>query len=176
MIDQPNRWAASNSPSEMPTSVARELEWLAHWMDSVFRIPGVGIRFGLDSLLGLLPGFGDTATSIVSLYILNAATRHGVSRSTLIRMALNIAADYTLGAIPILGDLFDVYWKSNQRNLALLKRHALAAPLESQQLRRGDQLFVAGLIVGLVLLLIGSVTATYFLLAWLSRFIFQASS
>ncbi|HVX59744.1 MAG TPA: DUF4112 domain-containing protein, partial [Pirellulales bacterium] len=77
--------------SEADRQLERELELLALWMDGVFRIPGVGIRFGLDSLIGLLPGVGDALTSIVSLYILSAASRFGIPRVTLARMAMNIA-------------------------------------------------------------------------------------
>ena len=70
-----------------------ELELLARWMDGVFRVPGVGWRFGLDAILGLLPGVGDTASSVASLYILTAAHRYGVTRATLLRMALNVALE-----------------------------------------------------------------------------------
>ena len=143
--------------------LAPELELLARWMDGVFRVPGVGWRFGFDAILGLLPGIGDTASSVASLYILTAAHRYGVTRPTLLRMALNVVLDTTVGALPIIGDLFDVYWKSNQRNVALLKRHMLAPQSEQGKLQRGDRWFVIALVVAIVLLMIGS----FVVAAWL---------
>ena len=98
-----------------------ELEMLAHWMDSAFHIPGIGLRFGLDAIIGLIPGLGDTLTSLASLYILNAGRRYGVPRVTMLRMAANIALDYLVGMIPLFGDAFDVVWKANQKNVALLQ-------------------------------------------------------
>ena len=78
----------------------------------------------------------------MSIYILNAANRHGVPRITILRMALNVAIDMLVGSIPIVGDLFDAYWKSNQRNVALLQRHLHATPSMSPTLRRADRWFV----------------------------------
>jgi len=152
-----------NSGDDPPR--AKDLEVLAKWMDSVFEIPGTGIRFGMDALIGLVPGLGDTMTSIVSLYILQAASRHGVPRATLMRMSANIAADYAVGIVPVVGDVFDVYWKSNRKNVELLQQHITATPAESHKLRRGDRLFVAGLIAGLIALLVGTITISYFVIA-----------
>jgi len=153
-------------PDEQPRrpetpELERELELLAHWLDSAFHVPGLGIRFGLDALLGLIPGVGDTVTSLASLYILNAGRRFGVPRITMLRMALNIAIDYVVGAIPLLGDVFDVYWKANLRNVALLRSHVLATPAEDRRARAGDWLFVTALILALLGLLVGTVA-----LAW----------
>jgi Domain of unknown function (DUF4112) len=145
---------------------AHELERLARWMDSVFEIPVLGLRFGLDALLGLLPGGGDVGAALVSIYILNAANRYGISRVTMIRMALNIALDLVIGAIPIVGDVFDAYWKANQRNVALLRRHLDATKATSRKLRRADRLFVAAIIITLCVLLIGSVALAYVALLW----------
>lgn len=141
-----------------------ELERLAQWLDSVFRIPGVGIRFGLDSLLGLIPGLGDVTTSVASLYILNAAHRQNVPRITLTRMALNIVLETIFGAIPVVGDLFDVYWKSNLRNVELLRRHMAAPAAAAARLQRSDRWFVTLLIVGLIALMIGAAVAAYWIL------------
>ena len=149
------------------TTQARELEQLARWMDSVFEIPILKLRFGLDALLGLLPGGGDVGAALVSVYILNAANRYGVSRITILRMAVNIALDIIVGSIPIAGDLFDAYWKSNQRNVALLRRHLNATPNAASKLRRSDRWFIAAVIVALGLLLAGSVTLAYFAVTWL---------
>jgi len=147
-----------------PSALEPELEILAQWMDSVFEIPGLGVRFGLDAIVGLIPGFGDTLTSLASLYILHAARRYGVPRVTMARMALNIAIDYLCGAVPLLGDAFDVYWKANLKNVELLRRHVVASGAEERRARVGDWLFVGGLTLGLVCLLVASVTMAWTIL------------
>lgn len=101
----------------------RRLENLADWMDSRFRLPGTNIRFGLDSLLGLIPGLGDGVLALPSAYVVLAAHRLGVSPLVLARMAGNVGIDMVIGAVPVLGDLFDVGFKANRRNVALLRRH-----------------------------------------------------
>jgi hypothetical protein len=98
------------------------LRRIARLLDAQFGIPGTGWRFGADSLLGLVPGLGDTATALVSLYILVEAHRLGVRPSTLLRMGWNVALDLGLGAVPLVGDIFDFFWKSNLRNIELLER------------------------------------------------------
>lgn len=153
--------------------VDRELETLARWMDSVFEIPGTGIRLGLDPILGLLPGLGDTITTLVSLYILGAARRYGVPRVTVLRMAANIAIDFTFGSLPVLGDVFDVFWKSNERNVSLLRRHVMATPAEQRRARSGDWLFLAGLMLLLVVLLVGSLALAYGLIYLVGRALFR---
>src|SRR5579862_1986768 len=112
-----------------------QLELLAYWMDTAFVIPGLGIRFGFDAIIGLIPGLGDILTSLISLYILAAARRYGVPRATMMRMAFNIAVDTAVGSIPLLGDAFDVYWKANVMNVALLRRHVFATPAEQRAAR-----------------------------------------
>jgi hypothetical protein len=144
-------------------------------MDNIFHIPGVGIRFGLDALIGLIPGLGDTVTSLASFYILNAGRRYGVPRVTLVRMALNIAVDYLCGAIPLLGDFFDVYWKANIKNVELLRQHVEATPAEERRARAGDWLVVAGLIFALVALLVGCATMAWFLIATVANLLSHAT-
>ena len=143
------------------------LRKLSQWMDSAFEVPGLGLRFGLDSLVGLFPGVGDATTSLVSLYILQAAVRHNVSRVALARMGLNIALDWLLGSIPFLGDVFDLYWKANLRNVALLEKHLDANPNQQRRARRSDWLFLGGLFFALLLAFVGSVTITILLTATL---------
>ncbi|MBP7621546.1 MAG: DUF4112 domain-containing protein, partial [Gemmatimonadales bacterium] len=92
-------------------------------LDDGIRLPGTSFRFGLDPLLGLVPGVGDVAGAALSAAIITAAVRNGVSRFTLVRMAGNVALNATLGIVPLLGDLFDAAWKANRRNLILLERH-----------------------------------------------------
>lgn len=145
---------------------------LARWMDSAFTVPGTNIRFGLDSLIGLIPGAGDTVTSLVSLYILSAAHRQGASKATLLRMGFNVAVDLIVGAIPLLGDLFDVYFKSNQRNVALLERRLAATPIESRQLQRSDRWFVWTIMAVLLLILAACLYAAAHLAVWIGSRLF----
>ncbi len=128
-VEERRSWGSRRMGQELEP----ELELLAHWMDSAFHIPGIGLRFGLDAIIGLIPGLGDTLTSLASLYILNAGRRYGVPRVTMLRMAANIAVDYLVGMIPLAGDAFDVVWKANQKNVALLRRHVLATPAEERR-------------------------------------------
>jgi hypothetical protein len=96
---------------------------LSFLLDEYFRIPGTKYRIGLDGLLGLLPGIGDTVGMLLSAYILFEATRLGVPRATRLRMAANITLDTLVGVIPLLGDVFDVAWKANKKNVALLNAY-----------------------------------------------------
>lgn len=97
---------------------------LAQLMDSRFTIPGTNIRFGLDPLIGLfLPGVGSVASSVVSLALISTMARYGASRHLIIRMLLNVLLDTTLGAIPLLGSVFDVFYRANDRNIELLRQH-----------------------------------------------------
>jgi hypothetical protein len=133
-------------------------------MDDLFRIPGLGWRFGLDAIVGLIPGFGDTATSLVSFYILAAGVRYRVPKITLLRMGLNIALDYALGALPLVGDLFDAWWKSNQKNIELLRRRATVSAEDVREGRIGDWLFVGLIILLLVGLAAGAAFVSFYLL------------
>jgi Domain of unknown function (DUF4112) len=100
-----------------------QVRWLARMLDDSFGIPGTRIRFGWDSVLGLFPGFGDVLTSALSLVIVHHAWQTGASKLTLARMLGNVAADFAIGAIPFLGDLFDFAFKANRRNARLLEQH-----------------------------------------------------
>jgi len=108
----------------------KRIRVLATLMDNAFRVPGTSFRFGWDSILGLIPGVGDVATGIASASIIGYAIRLGVRKGVLARMLANLAVDVTIGAIPLLGDLFDAAFKSNVRNVALLE-HELARRLGS---------------------------------------------
>lgn len=144
--------------------VERSLDQLSRAMDGLFRIPGTGWRIGLDALIGLIPGVGDFATTAVSFYILAAGVRYRVPKVTLLRMASNIAVDYLVGAVPIVGDLFDVVWKSNQMNVELLKRRATVPAEEARHGRLSDWLFLGVILLGLLVLLAGSVALSLWLL------------
>jgi hypothetical protein len=99
------------------------LQRLAHLLDDRFRIPGTRYRIGLDGLIGLVPGIGDAVTTLLALYIVLEARRHGVPLRKLGRMGVNVGIDALVGAVPLVGDLFDVAWKANRRNLELLLDH-----------------------------------------------------
>lgn len=99
-----------------------DIEKLADWLDTRFRIPGLGWRFGLDSVIGLVPGIGDGVTMLMSVYIIGRAHQLGAPKLTLARMGWNVLVDSVLGAIPIVGDLFDLANKSNTRNIRILLR------------------------------------------------------
>jgi hypothetical protein len=102
-----------------------DLEFLARILDDVFQIPGTNIRFGLDPLIGLIPGVGDAIGATLSSYLIWRAHKLGASRLTLLRMAGNVAVDTLLGAIPVLGDIFDLQFRANRRNLDLLRRQTV---------------------------------------------------
>ena len=100
-----------------------ELGLLAGLLDSRWRIPGTPIRFGMDAVVGLIPVLGDAATGLISLYILLRARDLGVGKGVLARMVGNVVLDTAVGSIPLLGSVFDVYFKANNRNIRLLRRH-----------------------------------------------------
>jgi hypothetical protein len=103
----------------------KRVRLLSRLLDEQFRIPGTTYRVGLDGLLGLIPGVGDAAGALLSVYILYEATQLGAPRTVLLRMIANIGIDTVGGAIPIVGDVFDMAWKANRKNAALL--HAYLA-------------------------------------------------
>lgn len=131
----------------------------ARLLDSAFVIPGLNVRIGLDPILGLIPGLGDLVSPIYTMAILAQARELGLPRVVQLRMILNVAIDALFGVFPVIGDLFDVAWKANDRNMALLERHAyeIARPAP------GDWLFVGAAAVILAALAI----VPPLLLAWL---------
>ncbi len=101
----------------------RRLNELAYWLDERFRLPGLNVRVGIDGLLGLIPGIGDLAGGAISAYILYEAWRLDVPNRVLARMLANLGVDVVVGSVPLFGDLFDIGWKANRRNVNLLVRH-----------------------------------------------------
>jgi hypothetical protein len=96
------------------------LRALSRLLDERFRLPGTRYRMGLDGLIGLIPGVGDTVGSLLSAYILYEAIKLGVPRRLLLRMAANIGLDTIVGLVPVVGDIFDIAWKANKKNMRLL--------------------------------------------------------
>jgi hypothetical protein len=139
------------SASSDPLARARAI---ARLLDTAARVPGTSIRFGLDPVLGLVPGLGDLAGAALSGYVVLLGARLGVSRVVILRMLGNVAVDTIGGTLPIIGDAFDVGWKSNTRNLALLERTlgGGAAGVPLQPVAPASRALVGATLVGLLLL------------------------
>lgn len=140
-------------------------EKLVRFLDDGFVVPGTSFRVGFDAVLGLIPGVGDFVTSASSLTLLWLAYERRLPKAVLARMFLNIGADALVGAIPVLGDLFDIVFKANRRNLRLLERYD-SAPKEAAT---RDWAFLAMIAVGVLTLLTGPV----FLALVLFRLVFE---
>ena len=112
-------------PKTQQNKVIRNLDSLAKLMDSQFQIPSTKIRFGLDALIGLIPGVGDFVGFLVSGYIITVLASNGASGFVIARVSLNILIDAIIGSIPILGDIFDLVFKANERNMKLVHEHYL---------------------------------------------------
>jgi hypothetical protein len=141
------------------------LRALSSLLDSAFTVPGTSYRVGLDPLFGLIPGIGDLVSPLFTVGLLLQAWELGIPKVVQARMLINVAIDTAFGAVPLIGDLFDFAWKSNDMNLALLERHAY----EEHRPKAGDWAFVILMVVlvlaiaSLPFLLLGS------LVAWLFR-------
>jgi hypothetical protein len=153
------------------TGVARRLfadenlDLLAHLLDDWFRIPGTSIRFGLDGIIGLVPGLGDILAGLASCILIVAAWFRGVPYVTLIRMVVNLAIDVLIGAIPIFGDAFDIAWKANRRNYQLMTRHL-------RQPRRHtwkDYGFLGAIVLGLMAIFAIPALVIVWLAVWMAH-------
>ena len=141
-------------PRQSPSSATRgltneNLDQLARVLDDIFQIPGTSIRFGLDAVIGLIPGVGDLVTGIASFLIIFSAWERGLPRVTLARMVANVAIDTLVGSMPVLGDVFDAAWKANRKNYNLLVR---AEQLPSRRATANDWLFLAVLLLAIAAL------------------------
>lgn len=143
-------------PAEKPGSPDDFARLLAFVLDDLIPIPGTKYRVGLDPIIGLIPGLGDTSMTAVSSLILVQALRAGVPRVTIARMAVNVLINAIGGALPGLGDIFSAWFKSNQRNYGLLQKHALG----SRRSTAADWAFLIA-----ILIVIGVVVATMALAA-----------
>jgi hypothetical protein len=150
----PNRSVAPSFDDET-------LSMLASLLDDLFRVPGTAIRFGLDPLIGLVPGIGDLITSAASFLIILSAWQRQLPRVTVARMVANVAIDTAVGAIPFIGDAFDVAWKSNRKNLSLLQRGSMNT-IRRQDWR--DWLFLLGVIVVMLVLAALPITLLWFVI------------
>lgn len=150
-------------------SLGKNLEplfrWIALLMDDFLRVPGTRFRFGIDPLIGLIPGIGDTGSALVSALALIQAARHGIPKIVLARMSVNILLNELIGIIPGVGDAFSFWFKSNARNYQLLQEH-LGAPRQSQ---RSDWIFVIGVLLALFVIVCAGIAVSLFVLQQLLR-------
>jgi hypothetical protein len=115
-----------------PNDSLRRVQVVATLLDEALRVPGTNFRFGIDPIVGMIPGLGDLLGGAASAYIILEAARAGAPASVLLRMTMNVGMDTLVGAVPLVGDLFDFAWKSNTRNVRLLARH-VEAPAETKR-------------------------------------------
>ena len=108
----------------------RRLQRIAKLMDSQIRVPVIGLRIGADAIIGLVPGVGDVVTGAIGAYLIYEAKRLGIPRSAVVRMVANIAVDTAIGAIPVAGDIWDFFFRANDRNMQILARHIGGLPLD----------------------------------------------
>jgi hypothetical protein len=140
----------------------RSMQW---WLDEAFRVPGTSIRVGWDPIIGLVPWVGDLLTALMSCAIVFHAHQRRLPRIVQLRMLMNVAIDLLVGAVPIVGDAADVFWKSNSMNMALLERHAD----EVRPASAGDWLFVAGVIAAILAVALVPLVVVYWLAMALRR-------
>lgn len=152
---------ASKKP--LHTNRIDRLRRLSHILDNAIAIPGTSYRIGLDPILGLLPGGGDTVTGAMGAYIIVEAARMGLPRQIIGQMVGNLIFDSLVGIIPVVGDLFDVGWKANVRNIALLEKHLQLTPKKSTN----DLIFLIGLTLVLIAIVLGFASLTVVLIRWL---------
>ena len=133
--------------SQRQISTLKRLRRISHVLDNAIPIPGTKFRFGIDPILGLIPGGGDTVSAFFAAYIVWESATLGLPKEVLIRMFSNILFDTFAGSVPIAGDLFDVAWKANAKNVALLEEH-LKLPETTE---KADKWFLFFLLIGLIL-------------------------
>ena len=160
VILEPDRWARGAWIFRDQT-----LQRLEILLDEAFRVPGTPIRFGMDGIIGLIPGLGDVFVGLLSLIIPLAAWIRGVPYVTLVRMAINIGIGVLIGSIPLLGDAFDIAWKPNRRNYLLLRRH-LGEPHRHTW---RDWVFLLLLGCGLAFVFAIPIVVVLWLITWLFR-------
>ena len=167
MSRSPIQNSSPNTPSPSHVASLRRLRRISHLLDNAIPIPGTKYRIGLDPILGLIPGGGDLVGSIFAGYVVFKSAQMGVPQETLVKMAANIVFDTVAGTVPVAGDLLDVAWKANVKNIELLDAH-LGSP---EQGKKADWLFVAALLLGLMLIVGGVILLSVMLFGWLFQVI-----
>lgn len=146
------------------TPRTEKLKWIEHMvklMDSQFRFPGTNFRFGLDPILGFVPVAGDLASFAMSAAIVMTMARHGASKKLVVLMMLNIALDTLIGSIPVLGNIFDFFYKANERNVRMLRAH-----YEEGKYQGSGRNIIIGVGIGIVVLFILLLWALWELAEW----------
>jgi hypothetical protein len=138
------------------------LDYIASLLDDMWRIPGTRVRFGLDAVIGWVPGIGDAMAAVASCVIVFAAWRRGVALVTLTRMIANILLETTVGGVPMVGDVFHIFWKANRRNYRILIREKQEPRVKTWR----DWVFVAVLVISALAV----VAIPIFTLIWAARF------
>ena len=156
------------SPASGQDAARRQVEDLAHLLDSAFRVPGTNRRFGIDGILGLVPGVGDAAGLILSSGVILQAVRLGARGATVGRMVVNVGIDAVFGSIPVLGSIFDFVFKANNRNVALLQEHVGDPDGTRARSAGAVRRTIVGAVVGLVVTM---VALTAFVI-WLLTLVF----
>ncbi len=139
------------------------LHRISFMLDKAIQIPGTKWRIGLDPILGLIPGGGDTIAGVLSAYIVWESARMGVNRQVIGQMVANILLDSLAGSVPVVGDVFDVTWKANVRNIELLEHHLNYTP----ENKKVNKLFLIGLSIVLILIVLGFTLLTLASVTWL---------
>jgi hypothetical protein len=140
---------------------------MQRWLDEAFRVPGTAVRFGWDPIIGLVPWAGDLLTALFSCAIVLHAHRLRLPRIVQVRMLFNVAIDLVVGAVPLVGDAADVFWKSNSKNMTLLERHAA----EQRPASAADWLFVSGIIAAILAVALVPLLVLY----WVGSLLFHKS-
>jgi hypothetical protein len=148
------------SRSERFHAAERRIERVTHALDELVGVPGTSVKVGLDPIVGLIPVVGDVISGVVGTWVIAEAARFGIPRIVVARMTVNLVVDLAIGLIPFLGDLFDLAFRSNSRNLALFRRHAL----EPDASTRGEATFFVGvalLLIGVLWLIVTAIGAVW---------------
>ena len=165
MSRSPIQNSSIDTANKSQAASLRRLRRISHLLDNAIPIPGTKHRIGLDPILGLIPGGGDLLGSVFAGYVVFKSAQMGVPQETLLKMAANIVFDTVAGTVPVAGDLFDVAWKANVKNIELLDAH-LGSP---EQGKKADWLFVAALLLGLILIVGSVIFLSVMIFGWLFR-------
>ncbi|MEZ2226950.1 MAG: DUF4112 domain-containing protein [Microcoleus sp.] len=166
MSRSPIQNSSPNTTNKSHVASLRRLRRISNLLDNAIPIPGTKYRIGLDPILGLIPGGGDLISSIFAGYVVFKSAQMGVPQETLVKMAANIVFDTVAGTVPVAGDLLDVAWKANVKNIELLDAH-LGSPEPAG--KKADWLFVAALLLGLALIVAGLIFLSVLFFGWVFR-------
>ncbi len=158
-------WEVLPPESEETKPVEPLFRWIATLMDELVRLPGTKFKIGIDPLIGLIPGIGDTGSAMVSAIALIHAARQGLPKIILARMSVNILLNELIGIVPVVGDAFSFWFKSNVRNHRLIKEYAGGR----RKAGRGDWIFVFGVLILLGILVVAGITVSLFVIQQLIK-------